>query len=99
AVCLIAPFVRDQLAALHARGDTRPVVVSPYIVFGSQLPGWLRHVLDVPGYWLIILPVELPATFIAGMIAFAAALRSAMPRSEKLAVKVFACLNSAGLSK
>jgi len=97
AVCLIAPFVRDQLAALHARGDTRPVVVSPYIVFGSQLPGWLRHVLDVPGYWLIILPVELPATFIAGMIAFAAALRSAMPRSEKLVIKVFACLAAASL--
>ena len=97
AVCLIAPFVRDQLAALHARGDTRPVVVSPYIVFGSQLPGWLRHVLDVPGYWLIILPVELPATFIAGMIAFVAALRSAMPRSEKLVIKVFACLAAASL--
>ena len=97
AVCLIAPFVRDQLAALHARGDTRPVVVSPYIVFGSQFPGWLRHVLDVPGYWLIILPVELPATFIAGMIAFAAALRSAMPRSEKLVIKVFACLAAASL--
>ena len=58
---------------------------------------WLRHVLDVPGYWLIILPVELPATFLAGMIAFAAALRSAMPRGEKLAVKVFACLDGAGL--
>jgi hypothetical protein len=36
-------------------------------------------VLDVPGYWLVILPVELPAAFIAGIIALAAALRSAMP--------------------
>ena len=66
-------------------------------MFGSQFPGWLRHVLDVPGYWLIILPVELPATFIAGMIAFAAALRSVMPRGEKLVIKVFACLAGAGL--
>ena len=96
-VCLIAPFVRDQLAAIHARGGARPIVVSPYRVFGSQFPGWLRHVLDVPGYWLIILPVELPATFIAGVIAFAAALRSVMPRSEKLVIKVFACLAAAGL--
>jgi len=71
--------------------------VSPYSVFGSQFPSWLRHVLEVPGYWLIILPVELPATFIAGMIAFAAALRSVTSRSERLATKVFACLAGAGL--
>jgi len=96
-VCLIAPFVRDQLAAVHARGGSQPIVVSPYSVFGGQFPGWLRHVLDVPGYWLIILPVELPATFIAGMIALAAALRSAMPRGEKLVIKVFACLAGASL--
>ena len=66
-------------------------------MFGEQFPVWLRRVLDIPGYWLIILPVELPATFIAGMIALAAALRSAMPRSEKLAITVFACLAGAGL--
>jgi hypothetical protein len=96
-LCLIAPFVRDQLVAVHARGNAEPIVVSPYSVFGSQFPSWLRHVLDVPGYWLIILPVELPATFIAGMIAFAAALRSVMSRSERLATKVFACLAGAGL--
>ena len=96
-LCLIAPFVRDQLAAVHARGNAEPIVVSPYSVFGGQFPSWLRHVLDVPGYWLIILPVELPATFIAGMIAFAAALRSVTSRSERLATKVFACLAGAGL--
>jgi hypothetical protein len=75
-VCLIAPFVRNQLAAVHARGGSQPIVVSPYSAFGRQFPGWLRHALDVPGYWLIILPVELPATFIVGMIAFAAAPQS-----------------------
>jgi hypothetical protein len=95
-VCLIGPFVRDQLAAIAARGGGSPIAIAPYRMFGSQLPGWLRHVLDVPGYWLIILPVELPATFIASMIAFAAALRSVMLRSERLAIKVFVCL-TAGL--
>ena len=38
-VCLIAPFVRDQLAAIAARGGGWPIVVSPYSVFGSQFPG------------------------------------------------------------
>jgi hypothetical protein len=96
-VCMIAPFVRDQLAAIAGRGNAWPLVVSPYAVFGSRFPNWLRHVLDFPGYWLVILPAELPATFIAGMIAFVAALRSAMPRGEKLLVKVFACVTGAGL--
>jgi hypothetical protein len=96
-VSLIAPFVRDQLTTIHARGGGNPFVIAPYKVFGEQFPVWLRRALDVPGYWLVILPVELPATFIAGMMALAAALRSALPRSEKLATKVFACLAGAGL--
>ena len=95
--CLIAPFLHDQLAAVYARGGVQPIVVSPYRVFGGHFPGWLRHVLDLPGYWLIILPVELPATFIAGMIALAAARRSVMPRSEKLVIKVLACVAGASL--
>jgi hypothetical protein len=53
--------------------------------------------MDIPGYWLIILPLELPAAFIAGVIALTAALRSAMPRSEKLAIAIFACLAGTGL--
>ncbi len=96
-VFLITPFVRDQLTTIHARGGGNPFVIAPYKVFGEQFPVWLRRIPDVPGYWLIILPVELPATFIAGMIALGAALRSAMPRSEILAITVFACLASAGL--
>jgi hypothetical protein len=96
-VCLIAPFVRDQLAAIAARGGATPIAISPYRVFGNQFSDWLRHLLDVPGYWLVILPVELPATFMAGVMAFAAALLSAMPEGERLVIKVFAGLAAAGL--
>ncbi len=96
-VCLITPFVRDQLAAIAARGGALPIAISPYRVFSGPFPDWLRHLLDVPGYWLIILPIELPATFIAGVIAFAATLRSVMPGGERLVIKVFACLVAAGL--
>jgi len=96
-VCLIAPFVRDQLAAVRGRGDGNPIIVAPYTVFGERFPVWLRRLMDIPGYWLIILPLELPAAFIAGVIALTAALRSAMPRSEKLAIAIFACLAGTGL--
>src|SRR6185312_2870219 len=65
-VCLIAPFVRDQLTAIHARGGGSPITLSPYRVFGEFIPAWLRRVLDLPGYWLVVLPIELPAAFVAG---------------------------------
>ena len=94
---LIAPLVRDQWAAVHARGDGSPIIVVPYRVFDGLFPLWLHRVLDIPGYWLVILPVELPATFIAGTIALIAALRSALPRPEKFAIASFACLAAAGL--
>ena len=96
-ICMIAPFVRDQLAAVQAYGDRNPIIVAPYAVFGERFPLWLRRMMDIPGYWLIILPLELPAAFIAGVIALIAALRSAMPRSEKLAIAVLACLAGTGL--
>ena len=38
-VCLIAPFVRDQLAAIAARGDGSPLWLSPYAVFGESVSG------------------------------------------------------------
>jgi hypothetical protein len=96
-IALISPLVRDQFAAVHARGAGSPIVVTPYRVFDGLFPDWLRRVLDIPGYWLLILPIELPATFIAGTIAVMAVLRGAPPGPEKLTVAVFACLAGAGL--
>ncbi len=96
-VCLIAPFVLNQLTALQARGGGAPIIMSHYAVFGEFLPHALRRVLDVPGYWLIILPAELPAVFFAGAIALTLTLRSAVAGPEKLAVAALACLAGAGL--
>jgi hypothetical protein len=96
-ICLIAPLVLDQLAAVHARGSGAPIIVSHFPVFGEFLPHTLRRVLDVPGYWLIALPAELPAVFFAGVIALTVALRGALPREQKVAVAVLACLAGTGL--
>jgi hypothetical protein len=97
-VCLVAPFALNQLTGVQARGGGAPIIVSHYAVFGEFLPHALRRVLDVPGYWLIILPAELPAVFFAGVIALTMTLRGAAPRLEKLAVALFACLAGAGLA-
>jgi hypothetical protein len=97
-VCLIAPFVLDQLTALHARGvGGSPVVISPYTVFRDFPPLPIRRLLDLPAYWLMILPIELPAAFVAGVIGIIVLWRSSLPRAENLAVRLLACLAGAGL--
>ena len=97
-ICLIAPFILDELAAVHTRGSGSPIVVSHYAVFGEHFPYGLRRLLDIPGYWLMILPAELPAVFFAGLIGLIALLRSALPSEEKLAVAVLACIVGSGLA-
>jgi hypothetical protein len=96
-VCLIAPFVLDQFAAVQARGGGSPIAFSPYAAFGELLPLPLRRVLDLPGYWLIILPVELPAAYIVGVIGLILGLRGTTPRPERLAMAALAALAGAGL--
>jgi hypothetical protein len=97
AVCLAAPFVLDQFATLRARGDSMPIVIHHYAVFGEQLSRPLRRVLDIPAYWLILLPIELPAAFIVGAISLAMFLRRTQPGPEKTALMALTCLAGVGL--
>ncbi len=96
-VCLAAPFLNNQLMAVTARGDNNPIVLRHFAVLGAMFPAALRHVLDWPAYWLVLLPIELPATYVAGVIALVAMLRSGAPQPEKLATAALACLAAAGL--
>jgi hypothetical protein len=64
---LILPFVRDQYAATAARGAGFPVAVSPFEVFGPRIPRDWSQWLDIPGFWLVQLPVDLPAISIIGL--------------------------------
>ncbi len=95
--CLVAPFVVDQLAATAVRADATPIVIRPFAVLGEMFPQTVRRVLDLPAYWLIELPLEFPATYIAGTIALVLALRSALSSLEKAALVAIAALASAGL--
>ncbi len=58
---LIAPFVEAEhhLVALRAAGPA--VAVLPYPTFGRLVPEALRAPLDVPGFWLVMLPFAFPA--------------------------------------
>lgn len=95
--CFAAPFALDQVATVAARHDPHPVIVHPFAVLGDVFPDRLRHILDLPGYWLIELPTQFPALYPAGAIALWAALRSIGAAQEKAALACFSCLAGAGL--
>jgi hypothetical protein len=96
--CLIAPFVAEQLATAAARHDPTPVIVRPFAVLGPILSAGLRQMMNLPAYWLIELPIEFPATYLAGTLALVMALRSKAFAEERIALASFACLAGAGLA-
>jgi hypothetical protein len=97
AVCLVAPFILDQFSTVAARGDARPIVIDPFAVLGEMFPIDLRRALDVPAYWLVLLPIEFPATYIAGVMAIIVMLRGALSTRQKCTVSLLACIAGAGL--
>jgi len=96
-LCLAAPFLHSQIAAVAARNGDGPVVVRHFAVLGETFPAALRRVLDWPAYWLVLLPIEFPATYLAGSLALVVMLRNAAMKPEKLAVTMLAGLAGAGL--
>ena len=98
ALCLAAPFIHDELGTVAAREGASPIVVHHFEVLGEMFPQSLRRILDAPAYWLILLPVEFPATFIPGAASLVVMLQSGEPGPGKTAVKLFVALAAVGLS-
>ncbi len=98
ALGIAAPFIRDQLAFITARGPVGAIGIHPFEVLGDAFPHTLRRILDLPAYWLVLLPLEFPASFIAGFIAFVAMLRARASIAEATAVKLLGVLAAAGLA-
>jgi len=99
ALALAAPLLRDQymMTALSG-GGALPVVLRPYEVLGELFPATLRHVLDLPAYWLILLPIELPAIYPAGLIAMAAMLAAhTLDPKRQFLIQAFAAMTIASL--
>src|SRR5260370_40331485 len=75
-----------------------PIGVHHFEVLGDIFPQTLRRILDLPAYWLILLPLEFPATFIAGALSLIVLLRRAAPGPERTAVQLFGVLAVTGLA-
>jgi hypothetical protein len=69
AAALAAPILFGQVVAIGARSNGSPIVLQTYEVLGAVFPPFLRQLLDMPAFWLILLVVELPAIYLTGMIA------------------------------
>ncbi len=97
-ILLTAPLVRDQIAVVGSRGSESPIVVGHFAVLGNWFADPLRWVLDFPAYWLVLLIVEFPATYVAGSIALAAFLVSRKLDAERRrAAAALAVLTVTGL--
>jgi hypothetical protein len=81
-----------------ARNGDGPVVVRHFAVLGEMFPAALRRALDWPAYWLVLLPIEFPAIYLAGSLALVAMLRNDAMKPEKLAVATLAGLAGTGLA-
>jgi len=98
ALGLAAPFIRDQFAFIAARGGDGAIGIDPFEVLGAMFPQTMRRILDLPAYWLILLPLEFPASFIAGAIALVAMLGARASILEWTVVRVLGVLAVAGLA-
>jgi hypothetical protein len=97
-IALSAPLLIDELATVGMRGASSPVIVDHFAVLGTWFKDPLRRVLDLPAYWVVLLPVEFPATYVAGLISIAMLLASRGLESERRhAVTALAALAAVSL--
>jgi hypothetical protein len=96
ALGLAAPFIRDQFAFVAARGAGGAIGIDHFEVLGEVFPPTLRRILDLPAYWLILLPLEFPASFVAGTIALVAMLADRSATPEWKSARLLGVLAAAG---
>jgi hypothetical protein len=98
AAAVATPLLRDQFAAVATRSTGSPIAVEPHDVFGEAAPAWLG-LLDLPGFWLVFLPLELAAIYIPGIIALVAFLAGPGPDPDRRrTVLALAALAAASLT-
>jgi len=88
ATAVAFPVLRDEYAATAARTVGIPIALSPHAVLGTLVSESLRPALDLPAFWLLLLVVEFPAIYLAGVAAglgFAKE-REAAPEQRRLAL-------------
>jgi hypothetical protein len=83
-VTLAFPFLRDQAAASAARGGESPIAFQALEVFNDGVPETWRPILDVPGYWLVLLVMEFPAIYLPGVFSLIGTLRTKLASGDEM---------------
>jgi hypothetical protein len=97
---LIAPFVSAEWQGLAARHSGAGIMAAPYGVFGTLIPPIWRTALDLPAYWLVLLPFAFPALIPLGTAALlrpGLLHRAPFGLARGLAIAALACLAVAWL--
>jgi hypothetical protein len=98
-IALAAPVLIDEIAALPTRSSGFPLEIGFFAVIGDWVPQSLRPFLDLWAYWLVLLPVELPAIYVPGIAALALFVASPkLDAQRKRDVAALAALTLAGLT-
>lgn len=95
---LSAPFIIDQIATIGQRGTGVPILLHPFDVLSEAIPYALRRILDLPAYWTLLLPIEFPAVYIAGVLSLIFLLRASVPSDQRNMMIAVAILAGTGLS-
>ncbi|HXZ02858.1 MAG TPA: hypothetical protein VEI03_22910 [Stellaceae bacterium] len=95
AAALASPMLREEYAMAAARAVGVPIALHPYEVLGPLVPEGLRRILDPPAFWLVLLVIEFPAIYLAGIGALTPLLapRTAAPE-RRLALALAASAGS-----
>lgn len=86
AAVLAAPILYDQLTAVGTRSGGSPVALQAFEVLGDAFPPALRQLLDMPAFWIILLVIELPAIYLAGVYAMVRLTKTLDPARKRVAV-------------
>jgi hypothetical protein len=76
------PLLRDEYLATMSR---HPVALQPFAVLGPVVPPQFRRALDLPAYWLILLFIQFPAIYLAGIFGGLAGSEAA-PAQRRLVI-------------
>ena len=94
--CMVTPFILDQIGTIAQRDVRAPIYFEHFEVLRSSASSMLRSAFDWPVYWLVLLPVEFPAVYVAGAITLFMLLRIGDPRVDRTTVLICAILSISG---
>jgi hypothetical protein len=99
ALALVFPLAHDQYVATAMRGGGPTLALEPIGVFEDFISEDFSAIIDLPGYWLVLLAIEFPAIYLTGTVVLVqlARSRSLDPTKTRVA-QAFAALVAVSLT-